>query len=280
MGVSGLKRLDLSENRLKSVAFAGHANLEVLDLSFNKLSILTARMIGNLASLRHLDLSNNFLTEIQPESFGEAFHQMLTLNLASNQLRFLDQNVFEQLTGLVELNLSDNLLQTLPRGLLEHLTSLRVLKLAWNSLKTLNFYSFEGMSFMNNLDLSNNQIKSIHPDTFKSVEKLVDLDLSSNQLFALSDTSLFSYTPDLSALFLENNQLSEIAVGTLNKVSLLRTIHLSGNLIVKIDPKVFSGLRFLQVVQMERNLFAESEKEYLANEIRKEVGFEGLIVSY
>ena len=70
LGVSGLKRLDLSENRLKSVAFAGHANLEVLDLSFNKLSILTARMIGNLASLRHLDLSNNFLTEIQPESFG------------------------------------------------------------------------------------------------------------------------------------------------------------------------------------------------------------------
>jgi len=280
LGLSGLRRLDLSDNRLKSIVLAGHASLEQLDLSFNKLSALTSEAVGKLPSLSHLDLSSNYLTRIRPGTFGQPSRNILTLNLASNQLSYLDQNVFEHLTGLVELNLSDNLLQTLPRGLFEHLASLRVLKLAWNSLKTLSFYSFVGVPLLNDLDLSNNQLKAIHADSFKSVKKLIDLDLSDNRLEALNDTNLFRHTPDLSALLLDNNELREVAVGTLEKVNLLRTVHLSGYLLSTIDARVFRGLGFLEVVLLEWNLFGEGEKARLESEIRKETGFGGLIVRF
>ncbi len=155
-----------------------------------------------------------------------------------------------------------------------------MLKLAWNSLRTLSFYSFVGLPLLNDLDLSNNQLKAIHADSFKSVKKLIDLDLSANRLEALNDTNLFRYTPDLSALLLDNNELREVAAGTLEKVSLLRTVHLSGNLLSTIDARVFRALGFLELVQLERNLFGEREKARLESEIRKETGFGGLIVRF
>ncbi|XP_023327313.1 protein artichoke [Eurytemora carolleeae] len=68
-----LLELDLSRNRLTSENLDGNVfnlrNLQILDLSENKLSRIDRSLLGSLGSLRRLNLAQNGITEMAEDSF-------------------------------------------------------------------------------------------------------------------------------------------------------------------------------------------------------------------
>lgn len=102
-------------------------NIKLEDIVTLKTSIeentLTANLLENLISLKHLDLSRGNLSKISPGTFHQ-LSQLHSLNLAENHIRHLNSSSLEGLKKLRTLSLKKNNLRSLP----EALTDLKNLK--------------------------------------------------------------------------------------------------------------------------------------------------------
>lgn len=129
--------------------------------------------IGNLDSLRFLDLSNNLLTNSIPAQIG---------NL--KELTYLDLNVNE-------------LNQSIPASI-GGLESLELFKCGFNNL-TGNIPDEIGeLSELTTLNLYRNQLSGPIPASFGNLNNLADLFLSQNQMSGCYDTNLLSLCQQLS----------------------------------------------------------------------------------
>ena len=131
-----LERLDLSNNRIRSIdagAFRGLERLRFLDLNGNGLETLGPGAFKWTPSLRTLHLGNNRLDGGQLDVAG--LGKLQEMDLSGNRLRGRLTSAFLQgLDSLVTLDLSANNLTLLKRGMLAGLKRLRVLRLARNQV--------------------------------------------------------------------------------------------------------------------------------------------------
>ena len=134
-GMVKLKILDLSHNSLNSVAadtFKHLPNLQVLNLSFNQLTILNSDH-GLKSSLKMLFLSQNAIEEIHENSLGKLTH-LKSLSLDHNKIRSVPKQTFVSNVNLEDLTFSGNQLNQVPEGL-KFLSSLRTLDLGENIIE-------------------------------------------------------------------------------------------------------------------------------------------------
>ncbi|XP_060883324.1 vasorin b [Labrus mixtus] len=185
---------------LKTEDFDGMENLEMLDLSQNKLTELPERVFEPLASLRNLDLSSNQITHISEK----CFHGMALLErlyLYSNYIESIHPAAFNGLEHLLELKLQGNGLTslpalTMPRLLLLDLRfnvlpilgpsdlqtpNLESLKLGGVGLTDLNKELIESLQNLHELDISGNQLESF-PSVLKEAHGLIHLSLAGNPM--------------------------------------------------------------------------------------------------
>jgi hypothetical protein len=179
-GLRGLRRLNLSGNRLPSLPASlwTLTGLEQLDLSGNRLRTLDDG-IGQLKNLQTLNLSQNRLTELPPR-------------LAA-------------CTHLQHLDLFDNLLSALPDVVLG-LASLRSLDLARNGVVALPELAGR-LPALETLDLSGNRLAAL-PSDLHHLKGLRRLNLASNALRTLDPVT---WPDGLEELVLEDNELSDLA---------------------------------------------------------------------
>lgn len=130
---NNLRYLYLASNSIEHVeAFPPYNSLTDLDLSFNRIKIITPATFGNLKNLRNLILSRNQLKTVEDSSFL-SLNSLFFLNLASNYLNRIPN--IKNLTNLAMLDISNQNEQ----------------------LKSINSYAFERVenryaSFYLNLD--------------------------------------------------------------------------------------------------------------------------------
>lgn len=113
--LTNLEVLDLSRNRIKTVqriAFDALKNLEVLNLSYNNIRIIEYTVFNPLISLEILLLNHNYLSDIAPHRWENLDHLNL-LNLGENYLTNFDTGYTFSFSNLTILNLSGNTLTTL-----------------------------------------------------------------------------------------------------------------------------------------------------------------------
>ncbi|XP_050406647.1 toll-like receptor 4 [Patella vulgata] len=117
----------------------GLENLEVLDLSGNSLSIINDTFLDTFPNLKKLRLSNILLdNEFITQSgirFFSPLEKLETLDLSSNDLVVLPNDLFNSLVALQVINLADNKLISIPD--LNNLVKLNSLYLNHNSFTTL-----------------------------------------------------------------------------------------------------------------------------------------------
>ena len=158
--LGNLDVLYLSNNDLSVLpqkVFFNLPNMESLDLSGNRFSSLPSGIFSLSLSLETLDLSGNrfssFPNDIFPRFPNPNFYSngstpplpvmgLKTLDISSNNLTFLTDNVFDNLIILEKLDLSRNNLSSLPPRIFENLLKLEILDLTQNKLSCIPRNSF------------------------------------------------------------------------------------------------------------------------------------------
>ncbi|XP_057333218.1 adhesion G protein-coupled receptor A3 [Microplitis mediator] len=129
---------------------------------------------------------------------------------------------------LYHLDLSKNNINFISNGIFKNLTNLKRLDLSANKIINLNEGSFDGLENLERLDLSKNEISSIDPLAFRPLTGLKKLDLSFNKLSTL-DSTLFHDLTSIERLKLNNNALKTLTEGTFYGLKSLRQLDLSNN---------------------------------------------------
>ncbi|XP_064620644.1 leucine-rich repeat-containing protein 70-like [Lineus longissimus] len=146
----GLKTLNLASNGMTTLSpdvFIGLTKLESLILSGNPAIALNDATLSKVRSLKSLDLSFNQLSEINPQTMSSVMATLETLDLNSNNIETLKDNMFSGLSALKLLNLSSQA----------------------SGIKTFEPSAFAGLTSLSELDLSRNSFSHLKPNAFEPI---------------------------------------------------------------------------------------------------------------
>uniref|UniRef100_A0A3Q3K5S5 LRRCT domain-containing protein n=1 Tax=Monopterus albus TaxID=43700 RepID=A0A3Q3K5S5_MONAL len=151
--------------------FKGLGQLEMLDLSQNKLAEIPDRVFEMLSKLKNLDLSANYITHISKDSFyGLVQLERLYLHL----------------------DISINQLTEVPQALKQDsLKGLTKLSLAANPLGELRMEDFQKLTGIQELDLSGLNLQGFPPSFFQTFHKMMHLTAAENPFNCLCPLAWF-----------------------------------------------------------------------------------------
>ena len=151
-----LRRLNASNNLLRTVVSAGGSHVRELDLSKNPGMYSVVWEDGELESIKLNGLLSLQVLSLRGNQFQSSDVNHLTaltfLSLAENRIQYIDLNGS---TALVHLSLYNNKLQSIG---VNHLTALTFLSLENNTLQSIDLTGLLALAY---LDLRGNQLKSI-----------------------------------------------------------------------------------------------------------------------
>ncbi|GKV43601.1 hypothetical protein SLEP1_g50872 [Rubroshorea leprosula] len=221
------------------------SNLEVLDLSYNRLNNSILSSLASLSSLKVLNLAGNQME-------GSLHIPGVKRPLGLSNLEVLD--------------LSDNSFNNTILSSLKGLSSLRSLDLGWNQLKgILNIKELVGLNELKELDLSNNNVESfVAPKGIKRPLGLSNLEVLHLYNNSFSNTALSSLRglPSLKILDLSENKLKGVLnVEELVGLNELKELDLSYNNVESfVAPKVaLNNLKELDLSYNEMEGFVAPE---------------------
>merc|ERR1719233_2172246 len=230
-----LEVVDLSGNQISAIkngAFDRIPHLKTLHLQKNRLSSYKGDIysgMGNDTELEYLDLSDNEITYLYPESFQ--FHPRLKwVNFAKNRFAFFPTQFIKSLTELEYLDLERNQIKSLEDNDFANMLKLRRLKLSMNEIESISKTAFQNSSQLQYIDISHNNISELKSDVFNGILRL-QLDASYNNLTYIPE-KLFEKRKvfRLESIDLSYNQFTEIPVDVLqNQYFSLETLKISHN---------------------------------------------------
>uniref|UniRef100_A0A8D8Q459 Carboxypeptidase N subunit 2 n=1 Tax=Cacopsylla melanoneura TaxID=428564 RepID=A0A8D8Q459_9HEMI len=225
-----LNHLNLSNNQLSTIELRAFDNLDQLKelyLNQNQLA-LTEQVFSPLWNLQLLDLSHNKLTMLDNYYFLPN-KKMAHLYLNHNNIATLSKQSLINMNQLLTLDLSHNKIQTLPPELFQSLEQLQTLNISNNELASVINDSFSSMRMLKTLDMSFNEVSQLSDNTFSENKKLEALRID-NTLLTNLKTELLAPLTQLVQLYVSNNQhLTQIDNEILYNKPKLRHIDLSHN---------------------------------------------------
>ncbi|XP_070983476.1 immunoglobulin superfamily member 10-like [Oncorhynchus clarkii lewisi] len=158
------------------------------------------------------------------------------INLGYNSLTALRENDLSGLKHLELLMLHSNTIHSIADRAFQDLKSLQVLKMSYNRVKEINKDTFQGLEGLVRLHMDHNLIEFINPEAFYGLTML--------QLVHLEGNLLQQLHPD-TFITLRHSQVF--------KVSSVRNIHLSDNLLASLPKDVFTGCSQLENIYLHGN---------------------------
>ena len=192
------------------------ARLELVD---NQLSGTIPVEIGNLTSLKILDITRNQLSGTIPVEIGN-LTSLSYLSLSGNQLSGTIPVEIGNLTSLSYLSLSENQLSGTIPAQLRNLTSLTSLFIGLNQLSGTIPVEIGSLTSLFGLSLGGNQLSGTIPVEIGDLTSLTQLDLGGNQLSGTIPVEIGNLS-SLFGLYLNDNQLSGQIPAALGKLTSL-----------------------------------------------------------
>ncbi|NXD25253.1 IGS10 protein, partial [Spelaeornis formosus] len=158
------------------------------------------------------------------------------INLGYNSLQKLSPMDFAGLERLELLMLHSNEISMIPEKVFSDLRSLQVLKMSYNKVRMLQHGVFYGLKSLVRLHMDHNQIEFVNPNVFYGLTSLRLVHLDGNLLQQLhSDTFV---TLRYSQIF---------------RISFLKFISLSDNLLTSLPQEMFSYMSELESIYLHGN---------------------------
>uniref|UniRef100_A0A8D3BS04 Immunoglobulin superfamily, member 10 n=1 Tax=Scophthalmus maximus TaxID=52904 RepID=A0A8D3BS04_SCOMX len=158
------------------------------------------------------------------------------INLGYNSITVLRENDLSGLENLELLMLHSNTIDSIEDRAFQDLRSLQVLKMSFNKVKKINKETFKGLDSLLRLHMDHNHIEFISPDAFYGLTNLQLVHLESNHLQQLHPDTFIT---------LRHSQVF--------KVSSVRNIHLSDNLLTTLPADIFAGCSKLENLFLHGN---------------------------
>jgi Leucine-rich repeat (LRR) protein len=240
--------LNASHNLIQSLSFSKLTDLKVIDLSVNGIRIMKrisfknvavkelyldqnylginsfgSETFSNLQGLKLLSLSNNQITQLDPNLFKNN-NKLETLNLAKNNLR--SSNLLNLPISLNKLNLNSNFFDS--RLNVTNLINMKRLDLTFNNLKQVSLHLLSNLKSLLWLDLSNSQITKLDYGCFKDFKATIGLNLSKNRISSLP-LGIFVGLDNLNYLDLSRNQIKALEEGVFHNLRRLKELNLNYN---------------------------------------------------
>ncbi|XP_076678835.1 artichoke [Andrena cerasifolii] len=262
-----LQRMDLSRNNLAQIPHATFSNtrdlrelyashntltelpgslhgltaLQVLDLSFNKLNILSPETLSSLSALLELKLVRNRIRELREGAF-DGLPRLSLIDLENNDLRIIERNAIRGLPELQAIRLGKNRLQMIPSGAFTELPLLQSAELQENRIQEIASNAFVNVPHLLFLNLSNNHLPGLDYVGLESLRSLEVLDLSNNRVSRVSSNSLASMEW-LVELKMDNNRICTIQGSPFDEMPRLRVLSLRSNRMASVSEVAFKRLR-------------------------------------
>uniref|UniRef100_A0A8D8QA40 Chaoptin n=1 Tax=Cacopsylla melanoneura TaxID=428564 RepID=A0A8D8QA40_9HEMI len=257
--LNNLLNVVLSFNQIKYIypnAFLNLPNLIKLDLQFNKLKDFNLNAFSNITNKQvpmSLNLSNNYITNLNENDKKQAPIYIKTLDLSNNRIQEVPVNFLQTFAdSLRKLFLGFNEIKHLDATAFGNLDVLEVLSLDHNNIAVVVKRTFIGMPNLQIIDMSSNEISMLTGEQFYFSIKLRILDISHNRLRSLP-RDVFSNTV-IERLDISYNSLVVMPSNALGGIGLtLRDIDLSHNQIEHIDSTMFIELPMITNLNLSHN---------------------------
>ena len=166
---------------LKADDFAGLTAVTTIEVAYNQLGALPAKLFSGLTTLQHLNIQDSGVTTLPADAFS-GLTALTSLFLDGNKVGSLPANQFSGLRNLRAIQLGSIGMTELPAGLFSGLSELRDLDVSGNELTSLPAGVFSGLSKLESLKLGVNQLTSTSlPDgVFSGLTGLIKLELLGN----------------------------------------------------------------------------------------------------
>ncbi|XP_063699237.1 uncharacterized protein LOC134829879 [Culicoides brevitarsis] len=174
-----LRRAVCSDQNLINTFAGVPREVEILDLSRNKISLITDHSFEEFTNMVELDLSFNIISTVSFRAF-ELMDRLEKLDLSYNRIEQLDNRLLESNSNLKELILNGNKFMSLPDQALIKSSSLRKLSMVDSKLVHVPHLMFHALPNVEFLDLSQNLLKNIHIKSFQRMKKLIEVNLEDN----------------------------------------------------------------------------------------------------
>ncbi|RWS15631.1 slit 3 protein-like protein [Dinothrombium tinctorium] len=271
--------LDVSLNKIKVLTDRGFSlllKLQVLSLRHNLISRAEESSLSGLSQLSVLDLSNNQLVALPPRFFHAVQQSLTELYLQNNSITVLPPGLFNGLQQLLILDMSHNEIKSNWIGVdtFSDLIRVNTIDLSFNKLSRIDGLTFRSQYHLQVLLLHHNEIESIADNAFASLYNLQSLVLSHNRLSRI-DGTCFNGLQALSSLALDNNAIEFVHRDAFRNITNLMELNLSVNRLESV-PIAINALHSLRSLNLSFNSIANiSDASYQGNEQLYDLNLEG-----
>ncbi|CAH1780202.1 unnamed protein product [Owenia fusiformis] len=244
------KKLIINGNNISQITSIRYDTLEYLYIESDNVLNIVLYAFGHLSNLTVLSLRNNFITDIQRDTFIGLTH-LKELYLTNNSIKTLPHHAFFYLPQLKILEINKNSIASISDGAFANLTVLSELNLRDNKLIAVPKFNNTRLD-LDILNLGQNKLTEIPHEPFKTLKYLKTLYLDDNEIITLPHSAFWGLD-HLKLLHLENNQLSHIWYHLfLDPWESLLEVYLHNNNIAELNP-IQLPWKQLHVVTLDDN---------------------------
>lgn len=260
--------------------------VEYLELKRNNISTLNGEIFKNIPKLSNLIIDENKL--ILTENIFGYIQNLLTLSINSNNIDHIPKETFKNLDKLSKLSLWQNNLKMLQNGIFDNLVNLKMLELSLNKIEVIeddvfqNTHNLTQLSFRRNklvnvsrtifencqsiefINLDENPKMKFVDNVFSNFSNLKYINLAYNELETLPEY-LFDGSVNLERITLNNNRLKTLPTKIFQSLKNLKDLHLESNKIEVITPELLITLENLEHLYLQRNKLTNIHEKLFNN---------------